>query len=422
MCFVPFALVACDDESIKKLTDTLEVISSDTGGAEATVSDTAVAETVAADSAPSDTGVAETIAADTGPSDTTVTETVATETTLSDTTVAETVATDTVVATETSATETVTTTADTVADTTVTDTTVADTAPTDTGPTTCPYENTAPVVTNSTIFKSQTYGGATDQLKYTSNLCSDEPDSKEKAYKLQLSEHSEIYVETDCGWDCEIIVTKNQCMNADVIECSASIGEEQLSLPLDAGTYYVMVEGDNPEDVQAYDLMVNVHHTGGQAQCVATTADVVTAANCVSHTFSSDSYEYTLTNQTLSAADVDDFFIQDVDGCTSDQNHVGGAPDKVYKLVLPAGTKGNIEVTLKPDGWDGMLYVTTAPCGAAAQVVACSDGFGDETVTLTGKAPGTYYVVVDGFGEEVFTGGASGSFDLDFVVEVEDCP
>ena len=382
----PFALVACDDESIKKTTDAIEVISSDTGGTQATVADTTVTETVA--------------------------ETVAT-----DTAVVETVATDTVVATETSTTETVTTTADT----TVTDTTVADTAPTDTGPTVCPYAATAPVIANSTIFKSQTYGGATDQLKYTSNLCSDEPDSKEKAYKVVLSEHSEIYVETDCGWDCEIIVTKNQCMNADVIECSATIDEEQLSLPLDAGTYYVMVEGDNPEDVQAYDLMVNVHQTNGQAQCVATTADVVKPSNCVS-SLGTDSYELTLTNQTLSAADVDDFFVQDIDGCSSDQNHVGGAPDKVYKLVLPAGTTGDVEVTLGPDGWDGMLYVTTAPCGAAAQVVACSDGFGDETVTLSAAAPGTYYIVVDGFGEEVFTGSASGSFDLEFVVDVEDCP
>ncbi len=313
-----------------------------------------------------------------------------------------------------------TTPADTTpADTTPADTTPADTADTDTGPQACPDPSRETVVTHSSIFRQVNFSGARNDVRFESEMCGDPPDSAERTYRFELTQPTEIYTATDCGWDCELVLTRDGCDDLDIMACEATIGEEAFGQVYNAGTYRLFVEGDDPEDVAPFDLMLNIHRTAGQSPCQAQALDVVTAGNCVDPFAGSPRYELGVSGQTQ-ASDVDDFFVQDVDGCTHDGDHIGGAPDRVYSFTLP-GTR-EVEVTLSPDGWDALLYVTGSPCGARSQVEACSDSLigSSETVSLTLPA-GTWYIVVDGFGEETFSGGASGPFDLSILVFDDAC-
>lgn len=295
----------------------------------------------------------------------------------------------------------------------------------DAGPLGCFTAPGVQTVTTSTVFTFENYNGARNDYVFNSNQCSDPPDSVERIFTFDLDHPTEWYTETRCGvsssWDCELVLTRNGCTDADVVNCSTTIGDEAMGGTLPAGKYALFVEGDNPEDPSIFDLMVNFNHTEGQAQCAAKAISVIDPANCEDPFFDSPNYHVILSNEQTTPSDIDDFYVQDVDGCTHDQDHIGGAPDKVYTLTLPA--KREVAITLDPiGGWDAMLYVTGSPCGARSQVLACSDdAIGNtEEVGLTLDA-GTWYIVVDGFGEETFGANSWGDFDLDVKVYDDAC-
>jgi len=286
---------------------------------------------------------------------------------------------------------------------------------------------TGPAVTQvptSTIFPFETFAGAANDFVFNSNQCSDAPDSAERIFSFEIAGAPlEWYAETRCGtsssWDCELVLTRNGCSDADVVACETTIGDEIMTDVLQPGRYSLFVEGDNPEDPAIFDLMVNFHHTAGQAQCESTTINPINAANCEDPILDDPHYHMVVSGETT-PEDVDDFFIEGIDGCDTDDAHVGGAPDKVYKLVLPAPRA--VSLVLAPEGWDGMLYVTGTPCGARNQVLACSDDdVGTEEEIDLDLAAGTWYIVVDGFGEETFDGGAWGPFSLDVKVYDDAC-
>jgi hypothetical protein len=277
----------------------------------------------------------------------------------------------------------------------------------------------------STIFYAQTYAGATDKYVFNSNQCSDMPNSAERIYSFELTEATEWYAETRCGtgssWDCELVLTRDGCTDANVVDCQTTIGDEIMKGVLQPGKYALFVEGDNPEDPAVFDLMVNFNHTEGEVNCVSETLNVINPANCTDPVFESPQYHVHYDGLMLSPDDRDDFFVDGSPGCDHDQDHVGGGPDKVYKLVLP--TQHEVKITFEPDGgWDGILYITGAPCGAKSAVHDCSDSILSSSETIDTTLPaGTWYIVVDGFGEEVFNANAWGTFSLDVKVYDDAC-
>ncbi len=216
---------ACGDDALGPLgpdTDVPEVFLPDATIA-TDVLDTSRPETVV-DTTPVDTAVAETVAdttadtnrpdstADTTPADTTPADTTPADTTVADTTPADTTPADTTVA-DTRPADT------TPADTTPADTTPADTAVADTGPQACPAPADEKVVTHSTIYRQENFSGAKNQVKFETDQCSDTPDSVERTYRFDLPQDMEIYAATDCGWDCELVLTRDGCTDADVMTC-----------------------------------------------------------------------------------------------------------------------------------------------------------------------------------------------------------
>ncbi len=294
----------------------------------------------------------------------------------------------------------------------------------DAGPTgeACLGPPAATPVTTSTVLVSQTFSGAVDDYAFESNQCSDEPDSAERIYSFELDVATQWYAETRCGssssWDCELVLTRDGCADADVVACETTAGDEEMTGTLQPGRYGLFIEGDNPEDPAVFDLMVNFHHTAGQAQCAATTLDVMRDENCRDPNLEDPQYRIIFDGAT-SPEDVDDFFVEGVDECTNDDDGVGGAPDKVYRLVLPAARE--VRIDLETD-WDALLYVTRSPCGAASAVVACSDDLTGSTETIEENlGAGTWYIVVDGFGEETFGANSWGAFTMEVKVYDDAC-
>jgi hypothetical protein len=286
----------------------------------------------------------------------------------------------------------------------------------------CPYDTVElPIIAFSTVLTGQTYAEASDLVQFDSELCGDNPDSAERVYLLEIAERSEVYVETRCSDDCELVITGMECDAASMVACAATIADESFLGELEAGLYYIFVEGDNPDDVGDFDLMVNIHRTGGQTPClVDATLDVMDPALCEDPWLGTPRFELLLENQVLAPSDRDDFYAQGVFDCTSDGSHIGGAPDKVYAFSLSGGPH-DIDIAFDADGWDGMIYLTTDPCGSVASMLDCIDSVVfSETLSMTLEA-GTYYLVVDGFGEEVFDGDAWGSYSLEFLVFDELC-
>jgi hypothetical protein len=293
----------------------------------------------------------------------------------------------------------------------------------DTTPPDCVY---APadidVLEYSAIFRDQTYDAAEDLVAFESEECGTNPDSPERVYGVRLTEETEIYVETDCGmWNCQVVVTRDGCQADDLVACETTPQGEAFAITLEAGFYYIFVEGNAPSAVNDFDIMINIHHTGGQATCdVAQVLDIMNTDNCDDPWDDSPHYLLNLDSENLDPSEVDDFFVEGVDDCTSDDGHVGGAPDKVYQFEITGTEDRDVSIELNPSFWAAKMYVTTDPCGAFSSVVACSETWFNEDIDVT-LSPGVYYLVVDGDGEEVFNDNAWGDFTLEFRIYDDVC-
>jgi hypothetical protein len=99
-------------------------------------------------------------------------------------------------------------------------------------------------------------------------------------------------------------------------------------------------------------------------------------------------------------------------GCTT-LNENGG--EVVYEFVIPAGVCYDVTITMVPAGCDLDLFFLGS-CDEA-DCIAHSAGVSTETILTGCKLPGTYYIVVDGYGSTY--PGAECAFDI--TVECVEC-
>lgn len=93
-----------------------------------------------------------------------------------------------------------------------------------------------------------------------------------------------------------------------------------------------------------------------------------------------------------------------VDGYTPGCSPDGMAGDNTWILTVPPGGSRDlvvnaVQTNFMVDAFDIILSVTTA-CGDASTELACADSPGaaaNESVTIPGIAPGTYFITVDGY-------------------------
>ncbi len=91
-------------------------------------------------------------------------------------------------------------------------------------------------------------------------------------------------------------------------------------------------------------------------------------------------------------------------GCTT---YAETSNDVTYRVSLVAGERLSASLTTT---WDSALYVVSDCASVATTCVAGSDRGNPETIDLTATAPGTYFLVVDGYGR------ASGDFSLNVTI------
>ena len=89
--------------------------------------------------------------------------------------------------------------------------------------------------------------------------------------------------------------------------------------------------------------------------------------------------------------------------CVGSTSSGSTAPDKVYRITVPAGATLNVNVT--PTGWDAILNLisatTTANCGSTTSLPTCLAGADDpETILWTNNTgtSATVFLLLDGYG------------------------
>lgn len=179
---------------------------------------------------------------------------------------------------------------------------------------------------------------------------------------LESSFDGALYLMTDCG-------TGELACNDDNPDTSHS----RLQLTLDAGTYYVVVDGYGSPSQGDYSLSV-------QAQAMQNLAQVCSAATAISPGVA-------VRGDTSGSAD----YFQ--------ATCAGGAhsPDNVYRLSVAQPSR--LRVRQSTPGHDGAIYVRST-CDSAATEVLCNDDYGTTAASMvTGVVqPGEYFIFTDGYG------------------------
>lgn len=208
-------------------------------------------------------------------------------------------------------------------------------------------------------------------------------------HRLELTQRSSVQIRLESSFDGAIYVLARCGDLASELACNDDDGDtahSSLSVALDPGTYYVVVDG-YAENAGAYDLRVEVAPLRPVADVCAEAQPLAIGTPLRGTT----------------AGSVDQFQSTCAGGARS--------PDRVHRLAIDE--RARVRIHQRTDtGYDGALHVRSA-CEDAATEIACNDDFAGITQSVvTGiYAPGTYYVVTDGYSNEGRT--ASGAYSLE---------
>ncbi len=142
--------------------------------------------------------------------------------------------------------------------------------------------------------------------------------------------------------------------------------------PIDAGTYFLIVDSDSPAAKGDFTLAVST-----------TPAPIPANDACggaVNLTFGAQGVA-TVSSSTLYAQD-------DFKGLCSAA--LTGGPDVVY--AFSAGTGESVDVTLQAD-FESVIYLTAQGCGGAGFPLACSSS---GSLVVQGLSGGQYWLTIDG--------------------------
>jgi len=212
---------------------------------------------------------------------------------------------------------------------------------------------------------------------------------RDAVYEFTLTEARDVLLELDAGSFANASIRPTCDDGATQIRCTSGNPVRQRIRNLAAGTYYVIAESSRG---------------GGFDLSLTTTAPTVAMAvtgndNCSSaHVVPATGGLFTGDTSTL----LPDLGARCGSGATSN--------DAVYQLTLTSRSR----VIASTDGssFDTVLHLHTATCTDRGESF-CDDDGGEGSASLIDQMldPGTYYIVVDGFGAS-----SSGSYTLEVTV------
>lgn len=236
-------------------------------------------------------------------------------------------------------------------------------------------------ITVGTFFTADTFQAKAD-LKAS---CANEG-AADVVYKLDVKAKSRVLISTSEDEGRHVIAIQKTCGDTKgEVVCDQTSVSKPLEATLDPGTYYVVLKGKGIDDFGRAKLNVKLREIGsGAAACKA-------ATKLVSGTPITDT-----------TAALPDKFVSEK--CGGPINYQASG-DKVYQFTLKEKSKVNL--TLKSGTFYNAIMSLRQDCSDPMKnEIACSNTY--SKILDRDLDPGTYYVVVDGYGTK-----AEGSFTIE---------
>ena len=224
----------------------------------------------------------------------------------------------------------------------------------------------APVVTSGTTEDTMGKTLATDDYEQAGCGGFGGPDV---VYRIDLPERSLLHGAIVAPFSTKMYLRAADCEGGELVLCA---DKEFTSAPIDAGTYFLIVDSDSPNAKGDFSLAVST-----------TPAPIPANDHCdgaVDLTFGAQGVA-TVSSSTLYAQD-------DYKGLCSAA--LSGGPDVLYTFT--AGTGESLEVTLQSD-FESVMYLMAQGCGDAGFPLACSS---NGSLSVQGLSGGQYWLSVDG--------------------------
>ena len=240
----------------------------------------------------------------------------------------------------------------------------------------------------------------------------------EEVLRLQAPLGTGLNARLTADWGAVLTLTQGGCRVTHVTTCAASaLTDVVVSSPL-----YLFVEAAaEGEPTGAFSLQVALNHVGGYADCPVQRevhAGAFDVAPVQVDALGASFRQVVLEGDTTLASDR--FFLPCADGGATPDGF-GGAPDHAVALVadFADGRARRADVALDTgDGWEGVLTVTSAPCGLDTRTLGCAPsalGGAVRDLLLLPGAP--VYALIDGRGDDVPAGRAAGPYRLTVTVD-----
>ena len=188
-------------------------------------------------------------------------------------------------------------------------------------------------------------------------------------YQFTLAQRSLMNAALVAPFSSKMYLRKTACQSGELVQC----GDKTLATdPLDAGTYWLVVDSDSANAKGNFKLAVStIPAPIPSADSCATAQKLVFSPQGTA----------TVNGTTLYAND-------DTKGLCA--TALSGGPDVVYEL--DAGTGQNLTATVTAP-FQTIMYLTTSQCGAQGLPLSCS---ATGSLTVQGLQGGKYWLVVDG--------------------------
>jgi hypothetical protein len=211
-------------------------------------------------------------------------------------------------------------------------------------------------------------------------------------YRLVLAARRVVTIDTlGTAFDALLFLRSGStCPGSSSVACDndgAGGGQAMINRTLDAGTYWLILDGLGTEDRGAFQVNVAIAPAPVPANDTCAGAATLTMSGSLA----------TVAGDTSSAGD-------DNPGCAG-----SAGPDVWYTFSIPSGMDHVVYFdTVDGGAWDSVLHLRRGTCAASA-TVACSDNAcgGSRSQLTAVLSGGTYYLVVDGA-----SAAASGAFTL----------
>ena len=282
----------------------------------------------------------------------------------------------------------------------------------------CPYASSGlPALTSSALVRASSFEPYGDLFGAIDLMCETPGVGEELGWRLETPVGVELQARLFAKWDATLTLAHDGCRAGHVLACAP----DRLDVVLGSARNWLFLESLDTELSGAFDLLIALNHRDGHEDCpVAGEIRLSSVSGWpLQGAGEGGCYRQMVVRDDTRAAR-DDVYLP----CAASPDPLGGAPDHIWRLVSDgASASRRVSLSLAPEGWDATLAVTAAPCGAASRLIDCDDDASstEEIADLVLFPGDPVFVIVDGVGEAIRDGQASGAYDL--IVRVEEaCP